>query len=160
MITHANALSFLDWCSSEFRPDETDRFANYSPLHFDPSVFDMYVSIKHGASVHLVVDELAKRPGELAAFIASRALTFWSSTPSALTMLVRYGNLDEHDCSSLRFVIFGGEVFPARQLRELQQKWPAPVFYNLYGPTETTTTCTFARIPDDDSDRIARRRIR
>ena len=32
MMTHANALSFLGWCSSEFRPDETDRFANYSPL--------------------------------------------------------------------------------------------------------------------------------
>ena len=66
MITHANALSFLDWCSSEFRPDETDRFANYSPLYFDASVFDVYLSIKHGASVHLVerrACEAARRHG-------------------------------------------------------------------------------------------------
>ena len=156
MITHGNALSFLDWCSSEFRPDETDRFANYSPLHFDPSVFDVYLSIKHGASVHLVPDELAKRPGELAAFIAKRALTFWCSTPSALMMLVRFGDLDNHDCSSLKIVAFGGEVFPILQLRELKQRWIAPAFYNLYGPTETTTACTFARIPDEiPADRTA-----
>jgi amino acid adenylation domain-containing protein len=149
LITHANALSFLGWCSSEFRPDETDRFANYSPLYFDPSVFDVYHSVKHGASVHLVADELAKRPADLAAFIATRRLTFWCSTPSALMMLARFGELDSHDCTSLRTVAFGGEVFPARPLRELRAKWQSPAFYNLYGPTETTTACTCARIPDE-----------
>ena len=156
MITHANALSFLGWCSSEFRPDETDRFANYSPLYFDASVFDVYLSIKHGASVHLVADELVKRPADLAAFIARRGLTFWLSTPSALTMLARFGDLDVHDCTSLKIVAFGGEVFPPRQLRELKEKWGSAAFYNLYGPTETTTACTFARIPEEiPADRTA-----
>ena len=156
MITHRNALSFLDWCSSEYRPDEHDRLANYSPLHFDPSVFDVYLSIKHGASVHLIGDDLAKRPAELASLIAGRRLTFWTSTPSALTMLVRFGNLEAHDCSSLKFVCFGGEVFPTRQLRELKQRWPRAACYNMYGPTETTTACTFARIPDEiPEDRTA-----
>jgi amino acid adenylation domain-containing protein len=149
MITHANALSFLDWCSSEFRPGENDRFANYSPLHFDPSVFDVYLSVKHGASVHLVSEALAKRPADLAAFIAARRLSMWCSTPSALMMLATFADLSVQDCSSLRVVAFGGEVFPPRHLRELKQRWSAAAFYNLYGPTETTTACTFARIPDD-----------
>ena len=149
MITHANVVSFLDWCSSEFRPDETDRFANYAPLYFDASVFDVFLSIKHGASVHLVSDELAKRPGELAAFIARRRLTFWLSTPSALMMLARLGDLDVHDCTSFRVLTFGGEVFPSRPLRELKQRWRSSAFYNLYGPTEITVACTFARIPDE-----------
>lgn len=149
MITHANALSFLDWCSSLFRPDETDRFANHAPLYFDASVFDIYLSVKHGASVHLVSDELAKRPADLAAFIASRRLTYWLSTPSALMMLARYGELDKHDCTSFKVVNFGGEVFPPRPLRELKQRWPSSAFFNMYGPTEITTACTIARIPED-----------
>lgn len=149
MITHANALSFVDWCSSEFRPDETDRFANHAPFYFDASVFDLYLSIKHGASVHLLSDELVKRPGEMAALIASRRLTFWLSTPSALVMLARFGDLEKHDCTSLKVVAFGGEVFPPRPLRELKQRWRATAFYNMYGPTEITTACTCARIPDD-----------
>src|SRR5262249_27571090 len=52
--------------------------------------------------------------------------------------------------------LFGGEVFPIKHLRELRHHWPAPMFYNLYGPTETTNTCTFARIPPaipEDRDR-------
>ena len=152
MITHANALSFLDWCSSELRPGEHDRFGNHSPLHFDPSVFDLYLAIKHGATVYLVSDELAKRPRELAAFIAARRLTLWCSTPSVLMMLARFGELDVQKCETLRAVLFGGEVFPPRQLRLLQQHWPSPVYYNLYGPTETTTACTFARIPGNIPD--------
>ena len=49
MITHANALSFIDWCSETFAPTPDDRFSNHAPFHFDSSVLDIYVSIKHGA---------------------------------------------------------------------------------------------------------------
>ena len=155
MITHANALSFLDWCSSLFNPGETDRFANHAPFYFDASVFDIYLSVKHGASVHLVSDELAKRPADLAAFIAVRRPTFWLSTPSALMMLARFGELERHDCSSIRVVCFGGEVFPPRPLRQLKQLWASSAFYNMYGPTEIATGCTIARIPEDiPADRV------
>jgi amino acid adenylation domain-containing protein len=147
MITQGNALSFIDWCSSEFRPGPDDRFGNHSPLHFDPSVQDIYLAIRHGATVYLISDELGRSPQALASFITDNALTVWCSTPSILTMLVKFGDLDEHDSSSLRLVLFGGEVFPVRHLRELRRRWRSAVFYNLYGPTETTTTCTFSRIP-------------
>jgi L-proline---[L-prolyl-carrier protein] ligase len=71
-------------------------------------------------------------------------------------MLARFGDLDEHDCSSFRIVTFGGEVFPSRPLRELTQRWASSAFYNLYGPTEITTACTFARIPAEiPADRTA-----
>jgi amino acid adenylation domain-containing protein len=149
MITHANALAFLDWCSAEYAPTERDRFGNHAPLHFDPSVVDIYLSIKHGAGIYLVSDELGKRPRELAAFIAANRLTFWSSTPSVLNMLVRFGELESHDFGCLRIVTFGGEVFPPRQLRALKKHWSSPRYYNMYGPTETTTACTYGRIPDE-----------
>jgi acyl-coenzyme A synthetase/AMP-(fatty) acid ligase len=70
----------------------------------------------------------------------------WYSTPSILTLLMQFGDLESHDASSLRLVLFAGEVFPVKHLREVKQRWPAPVYYNLYGPTETNV-CTFARIP-------------
>ena len=72
----------------------------------------------------------------------------WYSTPSILTLLMQFGNLEAVDASSLRLVLFAGEVFPVKHLREVQRRWPAPVYYNLYGPTETNV-CTFARIPAD-----------
>jgi acyl-coenzyme A synthetase/AMP-(fatty) acid ligase len=111
-------------------------------------VFDLYLSIKHGATLYLISDDLGKSPRDLARFIAAKRLTVWSSTPSALMLLGQFGELNAHDFSSLRLVIFGGEVFPARHLRELKRRWPAPACYNIYGPTETTTACTASRIPD------------
>lgn len=147
VITQSNALSFIDWCSEAFAPTADDRFSNHAPFHFDYSVLDIYLTIAHGAAVYLISEELAKRPRDMARFIAHHRLTVWSSTPSALMMLTQFGELESGDASSLRLVTFGGEVFPPQHLRALQRHWPAPEYFNLYGPTEITVACTYARIP-------------
>jgi len=146
MLSHENALSFVDWCSAEFDPNEQDRFSSHAPFHFDLSVLDLYVSIKHGASVHLIDDSTGKSPKLLTAFAAQRKLTVWYSTPSILHLMASLGDLEQGDYSNLRLVLFAGEVFPVKHLRELTRLWPKPVYFNLYGPTETNV-CTFARIP-------------
>jgi amino acid adenylation domain-containing protein len=145
-LTHHNATAFVDWCSDEFEPVPTDRFSSHAPFHFDLSVLDLYVSLKHGAALYLVSEHLGKTPQDLAAFIASNQLTMWYSTPSILSLLAQFGGLDRLDCSSLRVVQFAGEVFPVKHLRSIAERWPQARFYNLYGPTETNV-CTFARIP-------------
>ena len=146
-LTHENASSFVEWCSSVFEPTCEDRFSSHAPFHFDLSVLDIYLSIKHGATLYLISEELGRNPRELARFISDNQLTMWYSTPSILTMLVQFGNVAAYDASSLRTVLFAGEVFPSKHLRAIKQIWPSPVFFNLYGPTETNV-CTFARIPD------------
>jgi amino acid adenylation domain-containing protein len=153
MLTHENASSFVEWCTSAFAPTEADRFSSHAPFHFDLSVFDIYVSIKHGATLFLISEERGKSPRELAAFIADNRLTIWYSTPSVLTLLLQFSRLGGMDFSSLRLVLFAGEVFPVKHLRDLQRRWPSAVYYNLYGPTETNV-CTFARVPlvPDDRD--------
>ncbi len=136
MLTHENALSFVDWSSDVFQPTGADRFSSHAPFHFDLSVFEL----------HLVSEELGKNPKDLAEFIATRRLTVWYSTPSILTLLEQFGHLDNYDFSCLRLVLFAGEVFPIKHLRAVQRRWPHVTYYNLYGPTETNV-CTFARIP-------------
>ena len=145
-LTHRNATAFVDWCSAEFQPTPDDRVSSHAPFHFDLSVLDLYVSLKHGAALYLVSEQLGKSPAELAAFIADQRLTMWYSTPSILGLLAQFGHLQKHDCSALRIVNFAGEVFPVKHLRNIAERWPDARFYNLYGPTETNV-CTFARIP-------------
>jgi amino acid adenylation domain-containing protein len=146
MLTHRNATSFVNWCSEVFCPTPEDRFSSHAPFHFDLSILDIYVPLKHGASIHLIPDELGKTPKELADFIARRELTVWYSTPAILGLLADFGNLERLDCSQLRLVLFAGEVFPPQQLRRIVAHWPQPAYFNLYGPTETNV-CTFAKIP-------------
>jgi non-ribosomal peptide synthetase component F len=83
MLTHENAVSFVDWCSSVFEPIETDRFSSHAPFHFDLSILDIYLPLKHGATLVLVAEEIGKDPVRLAPLIAEQRITCWYSAPSA-----------------------------------------------------------------------------
>lgn len=146
MLTQRNALSFVDWCSDTFEPAPADVFSSHAPLHFDLSIFDLYVCLKHGAKLVLIGEQIGKDPLRLAPLIAERGITIWYSTPSILALLANYGKLERYPWGALRLVLFAGEVFPIPQLRLLRSRWPEPRFYNLYGPTETNV-CTCHEVP-------------
>jgi amino acid adenylation domain-containing protein len=147
MLSHANGESYVDWCSEVFAPTRDDRFSSHAPFHFDLSILDLFVPMKHGATLVLIGEEVGKQPVRLAPLIAERRLTIWYSAPSILSVLAQYGNLEQHDFSALRYVLFAGEVFPVKHLRRLKSLLPSPRYFNLYGPTETNV-CTFYEIPD------------
>nr|WP_298721438.1 amino acid adenylation domain-containing protein [uncultured Steroidobacter sp.] len=148
VLTHGNALSFIDWCSETFAPRPDDRFSSHAPFHFDLSILDIYVSLKHGATLVLIGEALGKEPVKLAAAIAAERISVWYSTPSILSLLANYGKLARHDFGSLRMVFFAGEVFPIPQYEALHAMWPRPRYFNLYGPTETNV-CTWYEVPPD-----------
>jgi amino acid adenylation domain-containing protein len=146
MLSHQNALSFIDWCSEVFEPRETDRFSSHAPFHFDLSILDIYVSLKHGATLVLIDEEIGKDPVRLAQWISDQKISIWYSTPSILSFLAQYGKLDQYEYPDLRLVLFAGEVFPVKHLRMLKDLLPKPRYFNLYGPTETNV-CTYYEIP-------------
>jgi len=147
MLTHHNALGFIDWCRDTFAPRDDDRFSSHAPFHFDLSILDIYVPIQQGATLVLVGSDAGKEPQGLANLIAERKLTIWYSAPSILSMLAQYGKLESKNFSSLRQVHFAGEVFPVKHLRSLKKLWKGPRYFNLYGPTETNV-CTYHEIPE------------
>jgi amino acid adenylation domain-containing protein len=154
MLSHENATSYVHWCSEAFEPNQDDRFSSHAPFHFDLSILDIYVPIKHGATLVLIGEELGKDPVRLAPVIAQEKITIWYSTPSILSLLAQYGKLEQHNYDALRIVHFAGEVFPIKHLRGLKALLPQPRYFNLYGPTETNV-CTYfelpATIPDDQT---------
>ena len=127
-------------------PDPRTFFSSHAPFHFDLSVFDIYVAIKHGATVVLIGDELGKDPEGLARLISGQRISMWYSAPATLSMLAQSGRLPQYDMSSLRMVLFAGEVMPIVHLRSFKAQVPARRFLNLYGPTETNV-CTWYEIP-------------
>jgi amino acid adenylation domain-containing protein len=145
MLSHQNALTFVEWCAEKFQMRADDRVSNHAPLHFDLSVFDVYNSIEAGATVYLVTEDLALFPATLANFIESQQITVWYSVPSALMLLLLHANLQAAKLPHLRTILFAGEVFPMKYLRQLVDLLPGVDLYNLYGPTETNV-CTYYRV--------------
>jgi amino acid adenylation domain-containing protein len=152
MLSHLNAVSFVDWCSEVFEPRATDRCSSHAPFHFDLSILDIYMSLKHGATLVIIGEGIGKDPQRLGQLIVERRLTIWYSAPSILGFLAQYGGLDRYDLSHLRMILFAGEVFPVKHLRALQKLVPQARYFNLYGPTETNV-CTFyevtGTVPED-----------
>jgi amino acid adenylation domain-containing protein len=149
VLTHRNALSFIDWCSDVFAPRAEDRFSSHAPFHFDLSILDIYVPLKHGATLVLIGEALGKDPLKLAQVIAEQKISHWYSTPSILSLLANYGKLAKYDYSALRMIFFAGEVFPIPQFRALRALLPAPRYFNLYGPTETNV-CTWYEVESEE----------
>lgn len=145
MLTHEAAFCFIDWCSSVFEPSAEDVFSSHAPLHFDLSIHDVFVSLKHGAKLVLIGEQLGKDPLKLGALIAEQRISVWYSTPSILSLLANHGKLERHNYSPLRLVLFAGEVFPIPRLRAVRELWPLPRYFNLYGPTETNV-CTYYEV--------------
>ena len=137
MLSHLNALTFVNWACDTFAVGPDDRLSNHAPFNFDLSVFDIFVAAKAGAALSLVPEGLSVFPLQLSSFIQEQKITIWYSVPMVLTLLLARGKLEERDLNALRCVLFAGEVFPTKHLRALMEKLPHPRYANLYGPTET-----------------------
>jgi amino acid adenylation domain-containing protein len=147
MLSHANALTFLNWCHDALGPwSDADRFSSHAPLHFDLSIFDLFATCQHAATLVLIGETLGKDPCRLGDFLADRGVTVWYSAPSILALMAERGGLDRPGSRAPRLVLFAGEVFPIAPLRRLRAVWPEAQMWNLYGPTETNV-CTAYPIP-------------
>lgn len=145
MHTHRSGLSFAEWAASEYgiRPD--DRLSNHAPLHFDLSTFDFFAGATAGATTVIIPEALTKFPANLSKLMADEQISIWYSVPFALIQLMQRGALESRDLSALRWLLFAGEVFPTKHLRDLMQMLPGVRFSNLYGPTETNV-CTYYHV--------------
>lgn len=147
VISHLNALTFVEMAARFFGISPRDRLANHAPLHFDLSVFDVYCAVKSGATVVLVPEALSAFPVRLAEFMQNEGITVWNSVASLLTKLADQGALERLTLEKLRLVHFSGDLMPVKYLQTLKKCMPSAVFYNVYGQTEANSSLCF-RVPE------------
>ena len=153
MISHLNALNFVNWVSDIVAATSDDIFSNHAPFHFDLSILDIYVAFLVSGKVYPVPEEYSYFPFRLAEWINDNKISIWYSVPSILSMMVVNGKLEKFKFKNLRVIFFAGEVFPVKYLRQLMQLIPHPDFYNLFGPTETNVI-TYYKVPDIPENQI------
>ena len=140
MLSHLNALTFVNTAHEFFHIKPGDRFSNICPLHFDMSVVDLYVAFKAGATVVILPETDALFPLKIAEYIENQKITVWNSVPSALSILAAFKDLEQYDLSSLRLILFAGERFPLKYLRRLKELIGDARFCNMYGQTEANSS--------------------
>ncbi|MEV0528256.1 D-alanine--poly(phosphoribitol) ligase [Streptomyces sp. NPDC050439] len=152
-ISHRNLANFVGWASQELDVGPGDVFANHASFNFDLSTFDLFTALAVRASLWVIPDARSKDVSALAEGIREHGVTVWYSVPSILHLLTTSGALTPRTASTLRYVLFAGEVYPIGQLTLLSSLLREETeLYNLYGPTETNV-CTFHRCTPADLKR-------
>ncbi len=156
MLSHRNALTFVEWAVTTLGLREGDRVAGVAELHFDLSILDTFGSVAAGATLVPLPHRALLRPRDVTAWMAEQEISVWYSTPSALILLLTRGDLEQASLPALRLILFAGEVFPVKYLRRLAAALPQASLFNLYGPTETNV-CTWHAvdaIPEGDDESL------
>ncbi|TDC35561.1 D-alanine--poly(phosphoribitol) ligase [Kribbella albertanoniae] len=145
-IRHRHLTEYIPYCVRRFDVQPGDRFAQTFELSFDPSVFAMFVAWAGGATVVVPDRDDILAPDT---FVSRRAITHWFSVPSVISLAHRFGALRPVSMPGLRWSLFAGEQFTVQQAGTWAAAAPGSVIENLYGPTETSITCTGYQLPSD-----------
>lgn len=114
-----------------------DRYACNFELSFDASVFDLFLTWKAGASLHLIPAAQALAPHS---FLRRRQISATVLAPSSLMSMDRLKLLQPGSLPDLRWSLFGAEALLESQAWLWQQVAPHSRVFSLYGPTENTVT--------------------
>ncbi|MCA9738279.1 MAG: amino acid adenylation domain-containing protein, partial [Gemmatimonadetes bacterium] len=144
--THASALAFARVAARTYGLQPEDRLSNHAPLHFDLSTLDYFGAACAGATTVVVPEPYTKLPASFTSLVEAERLTVLYAVPLALVHMLLHGALDKRDLSSVRWVLFGGEVVDPEVLRRLMVHLPNARFSNSYGPAEVNQ-CLFHHLP-------------
>ncbi|HEV2583249.1 MAG TPA: amino acid adenylation domain-containing protein, partial [Ktedonobacteraceae bacterium] len=139
MVEHAQVVNFLRWSSQVFEPLETVRTLFSTSINFDLSVYECFVPLIQGTTLHLVDDVLTlmRIPQEISLI---------NTVPSAIRSL-----LDAQAVPlSVHTVNLAGEPLKAALIRNIFVSTQTQRVCNLYGPSETTTYSTWMQMSRDD----------
>ena len=156
MHTHHGSISYARWGAIHARLTPEDRVASHAPPHFDLSIFDFFSTAQSGATVVLVPEPVTKLPASWTKYIESERISVVFTVPFTLIEMLQRGAMDKRDLSSLRWILFGGEPFPPKHLRQLMRELPDTRFTNVYGPAEAPSCACYdvPPLPDDYDEPI------
>jgi amino acid adenylation domain-containing protein len=141
VATHGALASQLRWLAEEFRLGPDDRVLQKASIGFDASIAELLAPLVTGGRLVVARPGGARDPDYLVDLIAREGITFLDLPPSLLRVLLAHPGFAR--CTSLRWVLSGGDVLPLELRDEFRRVVPAAALYNTYGPTETTVQCTF-----------------
>ncbi len=157
MISHLNIRNYIEWAIDCFAITGSDRILGTAPFHFDMSTFDIYCTLKAGATLVIATESQMLFPMKLVGVIESEEITLWKGISSLLMYMARTRSLQPGGMPTLRKVLFGGEPLQTRYAIDWMTAFPEKAFYNVYGPTEATGISAFYHLdhlPEDPDDPI------
>ena len=136
-LEHSAAVTFVEWATQVFSPEELAGVLFSTSVCFDLSVFEMFVTLSAGGTVILAQNAL-----HLPTLPGKDEVTLINTVPSAMAELLRMRGVP----ASVKTVNLAGEALSETLAEEIYKTTSAEKLYNLYGPTESTTYSTYTLV--------------
>jgi amino acid adenylation domain-containing protein len=147
-VTHANLGYFFSELDTRYRFGPDDVFSQVFDPAFDCAIFDLFAAWGAGGTLVSVPGAAYRAMTE---FVTAAGMTVWYSTPAVISVIARHGGLLPGSMPTLRLSTFAGDALRASDAAAWQGAAPASILDNLYGPAETTITCTVYRWSPESS---------
>lgn len=154
-VAHRSVIDFIEWLTETCDFTAADVMGNQAPFYFDCSVKDIYLTLKCGATTHILPKKLFLFPKLLMDFLREKEVTSLVWATSGFNLVANSGALAGHAPQCLKKVVVGGEAMLARQLNVWRHALPHVRYVNLYGPTEVTVDCCYYKVERDFADHEA-----
>jgi amino acid adenylation domain-containing protein len=138
-ITHANLDCYFRAIEARYLFSPDDVFSQVFDPAFDCGISDLFGAWGAGSTLVSVPGHAYRA---LTEFVTAAGLTIWYSTPAAISVAARRGGLPAGSMPTLRLSTFAGDALKAADAAAWRRAASASVLDNLYGPAETTITCT------------------
>ena len=147
--SHGGMISFIEAFSSLFPFEENTIIGNQTPLFFDASAKDLYLSIYNAATLELIPSEKFVLPILLVNYLNERKINWICWVPTALCLISQLNVFKEVKPEYLKNIFFVGEVFPIKQLKKWKENLPNVKFVNIYGSSEIAGVCCYYEVKED-----------
>ena len=152
MITHHNLVNYvLDGKNIGTKPYREIKGnvvgCSFSSFSFDASLQEECVPLSHGYTAVIATEEEIENPLMLAKTLIENHVNIMFMTPSFVSNFIDIPEFVEA-LRNFEVLDMGAEAVPAELCQKLRDLGVNATFYNGYGPTETTITCTYAKVKD------------
>jgi amino acid adenylation domain-containing protein len=121
--------------------DECKRSLQFASFSFDASVFETFNALLAGSSLYITDENERKTPEFLAAYIEENAIETATLPPSYFKFM------DTDKLKSVKVLITAGEPPVFEQVKKFLKN--GGIFFNAYGPTETSVCSSAYKITID-----------
>jgi len=138
VASHRSVIDYIENLTQVLKTDENTVFGNQSPLYLDACLKEIFPTLKHGATTHLLSQQLFMFPIKLIEYITEKRINTVCWVASAFSLVSGLGALEKSLPHTLKTIAFGSEIFPIKHYNNWRTKLPKARFVHLYGPTEAT----------------------
>jgi amino acid adenylation domain-containing protein len=139
MLAHRNAANLICWSHQVFGEQVLARTLFSTSLNFDLAVYECFVPLTCGGSIHMVSNALDLAEREL-------DVTLINTVPSVMKTLLEAQAVP----SGVQAVNVAGEPLKRELVERIFADTSVKQICNLYGPTETTTYSTWVRMKREE----------